>query len=197
MAANRNLILAGVKGGGTAGSALALFGPSGTTLPTAASGTGSTLDSALKDAGWCTEDGLKKAVNESQQTIKAFGTNSPVRKLTTESEVSFELTFLESNPTVIEIYNRLPLGSVTVDTTDGSFDFTEGQPNVVDMCAVFDLVDGGNLVRAVVPQLEVTGRKEFNIKSSEAVTYGVTLTAYPGSDGVAVHWYYLLSDLAV
>lgn len=194
---NRQLILAGVKGGGTGGSTLASFGPLATPLPTAATGTGATLDTDLLDAGWCSEDGLKKAVDEAQSTIKAFGNNAPVRKLTTSSETTFELTFLESGTTPIEIYNRLPLGSVDVDTADGSFDFTEGEPRVEQMCAVFDLADGPNRIRAVVPQLEVTGRKEFNIKASEAIMYGVTLTAYPGSDGVAIHWYYVVDALKV
>jgi hypothetical protein len=192
---NRQLILAGVKGGGAGGSTLANFGPLGTPLPTAAIGVGATLDEDLYDAGWCTEDGLKKAVDEAQQTIKAFGSNAPVRKLVTSSETTFEITFLESGTTPIEIYNRLPLGSIEVDPATGAFDFTEGEPRTEQMCAVFDLADGPNRIRGVVPNLEVTNRKEFNIKASEAVMYGVTLTAYPGDDGVAIHWYYVVDGL--
>lgn len=192
---NRDLILAGVKGGGVAGSALAMFAPPGTSLPTAAAGTGSALDSAFQDAGWCSEDGLKKAVDEQIQTIRAFGSNFPVRKLITSSETTFELTMLESNPTSIAVYNRLPLDEIVPDV-NGAFDFTEGEPRTEEMCAVFDLVDGSNRIRAVVPQLEVTGRKEFGIKSADPVQYGVTMTAYPGSDGVAIHWYYVVAALA-
>jgi hypothetical protein len=195
---DRSLILAGVKGGGTGGSALAMFAMPGTAVPTAATGTGATLDAAFFDAGWCSEDGLKKAVDEAQSTIKAFGSNAPVRKLTTSSETTFELTFLESNPVAVSVYNRLPLsgtGSITV-AADGSFDFTEGEPRTQEMCAVFDLVDGPNRIRGVVPSLEVTGRREFSIKSADPVQYGVTLTAYPGTDGVAIHWYYLVAGLA-
>jgi hypothetical protein len=192
---NRNLILAGVKGGGASGSALGMFAPPGTTLPTKAVGSGSALDVSFEDVGWCTEDGLKKAVDEATSTIKAFGSNAPVRKLVTSSETTFEITPLESNPTVIELYNRLPLGELTV-AADGSFDFTEGEPRSEQYSAVFDLVDGPNRIRAVVPILEVTGRKEFNIKSAEAVQYGMTFTCYPGSDGVAIHWYYVVAGLA-
>lgn len=192
---DRSKILAGVKGGGAGGAALSMFAPPGTPLPTKAVGTGSTLDLDFLDAGWCSEDGLKKAVDEAQTTIKAFGSNAPVRKLTTSSETTFEITFLESNTTALEIYNRLPLGSLVPDST-GAFDFTEGEPRVEEMCAVFDLVDGANRIRGVVPQLEVTGRKEFNIKSADPVQYGVTLTAYPGEDGVAIHWYYVVAAYA-
>lgn len=191
---NRNLILSGVKGGGTSGSALAMFAPLNTTLPTKAVGTGSALNVAFLDAGWCSEDGLKKAVDEATTTIKAFGSNAPVRKLVTSSETTFEITFLESGTTPIEIYNRLPLGDIDV-AADGSFDFTEGEPRTEQYAAVFDLVDGPNRIRAVVPILEVTGRKEFEIKSAAAVQYGVTLTAYPGTDGVAIHWMYVVDAL--
>jgi hypothetical protein len=194
---NRDLILAGVKGGGVSGASLAMFAPTGTALPTKAIGTGSTLNVAFKDAGWCSEDGLKKAVDEATSTIKAFGSNAPVRKLVTSSETTFELTFLESGTTPVEIYNRLALGALTVDTSDGSFDFTEGAPRTAQYASVFDLVDGANRIRAVVPIVEVTGRKEFSISSASAVQYGVTLTAYPGTDGVAIHWYYVVDALSV
>lgn len=192
---NRDLILAGVKGGGSGGSALAMFAPTGTTLPTAATGTGSNLDAAFADAGWCSEDGLKKAVDEATATINAFGSNSPVRKLVTSSEVTFEIVFLESGPTPLEVYHRLPLGSIEPDAT-GAFSIDEGEPRVEIISGVFDLVDGPNRIRAVVPQMEVTGRREFAIKKSDPVTYGVTLTAYPGSDNVAITWHYVLAALA-
>lgn len=192
---NRNNILAGVKGGGATGSALAMFAPAGTVMPTKAIGTGSVLAPAFKDVGWCSEDGLKKAVDENVTTIRAFGSHAPVRKLITTSETSFELTPLESNPTVIELYNRLPLGSITVLATDGSFDYTEGEPGSQQYGAVFDLVDGPNRIRGVVPILEVTGRKEFSIQAANPVNYGMTFTAYPGVDGVAIHWYYVVDSL--
>lgn len=191
---NRDLILAGVKGGGVSGASLAMFAPAGTVLPTKAVGTGSVLAVAFKDGGWCSEDGLKKAVDEATTTIKAFGSNAPVRKLVTSSETTFELTMLESNTTAIEVYNRLPLGSLTPDAT-GAFDFTEGEPRTEEIVGVFDLVDGPNRIRAVVPIMEVTARKEFSIASANPVQYGVTLTAYPGTDGVAIHWYYVVDGL--
>lgn len=193
MTANRDLILAGVAGGG-AGSALAWFGPKGTTMPTSHS---TALDAAMKDAGWITEDGLTKAVEENATDINAFGSTVPVRSLTTRSKVTFSLAFLESNVVALSVYNRLPLtgtGALTV-ATSGALDFTEGQARTIEYAAVFDVVDGANLIRAVVPTLQVTDRTEFAVKAGESITYGVTCTAYPGSDGVAVHWYYLLDAL--
>lgn len=197
MTANRDLILAGVAGGGS-GTSLSWFGPKGTTLPTSAAGVGATLDTALKDAGLITEDGLRKGVDENSSDVNAYGVTVPVRTLTTRSKITFGLTFLESNPIVLSIYNRLPLtgDDALVVGTDGSLDFTEGVQRVAEYSAVFDIIDGANHIRGVVPVLQVTDRTEFNVKAGEPITYGVTLTAYPGSDGVAVHWYYILDALA-
>lgn len=192
---NRDLIIAGVKGGGATGAALANFSPLGTALPTAATGAGSALNVAFRDGGWCSENGLKKAVSEANTTVKAYGAGAPVRKLVTSIETTFELEFLESGTTPIEVYQRMALGTLAPDTA-GAFDFTEGQINTQQYSSVFDLVDGPNRIRAVVPILEVTDRKDFEFKSASVVQYGVTLTAYPGSDGVSIHWYYLVAGLA-
>lgn len=198
MAANRNLILAGISGGGAAGTALANFAPKGTTLPTAATGAGSALDPAYKDAGWVDTQGLRRQVNESTQEIDAYGVVVPVRILISKSKVDFEINFLESNTTTLAIYHRLPLvgtGSLTPDAS-GNVDFTEGEARLQEYTAVFDIVDGANLVRACVPALQVTGRQQFQASAGSPLTYGVTLTAFPGSDGVAVHWFYHLPALA-
>lgn len=195
MSANRDLILAGIAGGGT-GSSLAWFGPKGTTMPTAASGTGSTLDVAMLDAGWISEEGLRKGVDENVTDINAYGATVPVRSFVTRSKLTFGLTFLETNKVTLSVYNRYPLtgaGSLTI--ASGKTDFTEGAARSIQYAAVFDAVDGANKLRIVVPVLEVTERAEYNVKAGEAITYGITATAYPGSDGVAAHYYYEVAGL--
>ncbi|TAK89386.1 MAG: hypothetical protein EPO06_12045 [Burkholderiaceae bacterium] len=195
MTANRDLILAGVAGGGEAGNALAWFAPKGTTLPTAID---DDLDAAFLDSGWVTEDGLKKAVSESTNDVKGFGTQVPLRVLTTESKVTFEIAFLESGVVPLSIYNRLSIDTGDILTPDGNgrVDFTEGRRRTIEYAAVFEIVDGLNLIRAVVPALQVTDRKEQSIKAGDPITYGVTLTAYPDDEGVAIHWFYQLDALA-
>ncbi len=192
--ANRDLILAGIAGGGTGGSALAYLAPKGTTMPTTPSGS---LNVAFLDMGWITEDGLTKGVDETSTDINAYGSQVPVRTLTTRSKLTFGLAFLQSGPDQLAVYNRLPLtgtGSITVSSA-GDFDFTEGQSRVAEYAAVFDVVDGLNKIRCCVPVLQVTERGEFGVKAGEAITYPITCTAYPGSDGVAAHWYYHLDAL--
>ena len=194
MAGNRDLILAGVSGGGT-GSSLSWFAPKGTTMPTA---TTTALNAAFKDGGWVTEDGLRRAVEEQVQQIRAYGSAQPVRTLKTSKETRFEIGFLESGVVPISLFHSLPLtgtGSLTVAPLTGGFDFVEGPARTQEYAAVFDIVDGLNMIRAVAPVVEVTNTREFDVKAGSPIAYGMTLTAYPGSDGTAVHWYYILDAL--
>ncbi len=197
MTANRNLILAGMNGGGTAGTALASFAPLGTVAPTAAVGAGSTLGSGWYDPGWCTEDGLTRSVDLNTNEINAYGSAVPVRIIKTSRVTTFNIGFLESNPVSLAIYHELPLtgpGALVPDSS-GAFDFTEGKARTQLYAAVFDVVDGANHIRAVAPQVEVTGQEDFSAAPGNPVQYQVTLTAYPGTDGTAIHWYYVLDAL--
>jgi hypothetical protein len=193
MTANANLILAGVSGGGAGGTALAYFGATGTTAPTDAS---TALNAAFKDAGWCSEDGLTRAVSESSNKIKAYGTGAAVRTLVTESDLTFQLKMLETNVTSLAVYHRLPLTAITPAATTGAFSVTEGASRTQKYAAVFEMVDGVNKIRGYAPSVEVTDREEFKAANGEVLAYGVTLTAYVGSDGVAVHWHYAIPALA-
>jgi hypothetical protein len=200
--ANRNLILAGMNGGGAAGTALANFAPLGTPMPTSIVPAGPgpdpdyELDPAFLDAGWITEDGLTRAVDVNTNEVNAYGSAVPVRIIKTTRTVTFSIGFLESNPVSLAIYHELPLGdpAVTPDA-DGALYFTEGRARTQLYAAVFDIVDGPNHIRACVPQLEVTGQEDFSAQPGNAISYGVTFTAYPGSDGVAIAWAYLLDAL--
>jgi hypothetical protein len=194
MTANRNLILAGMNGGGAAGTALAMFANVGATMPADATADPSPATDWF-DPGWITEDGLTRAVNVNTNDVNAYGSAVPVRIIKTSRTTTFSIKFLESNPVSLAIYHELPLGDITVDTTDGSFDITEGGARSQLYAAVFDIVDGANHVRALVPQLEVTGQEDFAAAPGAPLTYGVTFTAYPGSDGVAIHWFYVLDAL--
>ncbi len=187
MSTNSSAVLAGV--GPTS---LAWFAPLGTTLPTT---TGATLNAAFLDAGWCTDDGLKRAAEVETTDIKAYGSGQPVRVLKTTRKATFEIGFLESNTTVLELYHELPLGSLTPDV-DGEFDFTEGPARTQLFAAVFDIIDGTNKIRAIAPRAEVTSIKEFEAKSTDSIKYGINVTAYPGGDGTAIHWIYKVPSLA-
>ena len=188
--ANNNNILAGVAAGG-AGLSLAWFAPEGTAAPTSAT---VALAAAWKDAGLCTENGLSIKVSESSKDIQAFGSGAPVRTLVTNSKLTFDLAFLESNPISLAVYNRLALDTIKPDAT-GAFDFGVGDHRSQKYAATFDVVDGANHLRFYCPSVEVTDRQDLAVQAGSEISYGVTLTAYPGSDGVAVHEFYVVNAL--
>jgi hypothetical protein len=146
------------------------------------------------DAGWISDKGLVAKLQESTKEITAFGTTSPVRTLITQAKQNFDVTFLESNPVSLAVYNRKPLGSLTPDGT-GAMSFSTGKPDLPHFAACFDIVDGANHIRAYCADVAVTGRVDLAAQAGQEIAYGVTLTAYPGSDGNAIQWFYLLDAL--
>ena len=188
--ADANYILAGIAGGGASGSELAYFAPTGSTAPTNAT---AALDAAFLPAGYVSEDGLTKGVDEDTNTIRAYGSYAPVRTITKSSTVTFQCQFLETNKVSVAVYQRLGLSAITV--TAGAFSVTEGPARTQRYAGVFEVIDGSRLCRVYCPLLEVTDREEFKVGAGEAVLYGVTMTAYPGTDGVAAKYFYVIPGL--
>jgi hypothetical protein len=87
---------------------------------------------------------------------------------------------------------------VTVTTTTGGAvgqlltitDDTTGVRDVRAFC--FDMLQGTNHIRFYVPQGEVTDVKNPVYKTDSLIEYGVTITAYPTSSGIAVQRQFLL-----
>ncbi len=188
MTANLDAIIAGVNFGANG---LASFAPVGTVMPTSAT---ASLNVAFRDAGVISEDGLKKTAAVEATDVRGFGFTGPVRTLKTTRKTTFELTMMETNTTSLEVYNELALGSITVGV-GGEIDFTEGEARTQKYAMVVDMIDGVNHMRGVARTVEVTNAKEMEIKAGVPVTWGVTMTAYPGSDGVAIHWYLVIPAL--
>jgi hypothetical protein len=188
-------ILAGVEAGGATGLSLLHVAPIGSTAPTAAA---SVLDAAFLDAGLVTTDGLSYNVAETINNINAFGSNTPVRKVPTSSDQTFGVTLLESNAVSLALYHRLPLagtGSLAPVAGTGAMAFTTGAIRREQFAAVLDIVDGDNRLRAYAPLCEVTDRGNFQVSQGNPAQYPVTVTAFPGSDGVAIHWFYVVANL--
>ncbi len=190
MGDNANLLV-GSSAGGSDGTGLAWFAPSGSTLPTTAS---ASLDAAFLNAGLITEDGISASFSEDSQEIRAYGTQVSQRTVITGQTTTMGLTFLESNEVSLAVYHRKALGSISPAVSTGAFSVTTGTFTRQLYAAVFDVIDGTNRVRAVCPSVEVTNRGDMQISSGNAITYEVTLTLYPVS-GVSIQWYYAIPNL--
>lgn len=192
MTANTSAIITAISGGGSAGTALAWFAAVGSTAPTDST---TALAVAFKDAGWCSADGLTGKVAVEKNTVKPFGATSPVTEVVTSTEESFQVTFLESNAIAVAVYFGKGLTSIVPGTGTGVFSVSTGTASLQRYAAVFDVGDGTNTIRHYCPQVSVTDRGDFTLKPGEPVSYSVTLTAYVGSDGVAVTRFYKVPAL--
>lgn len=191
MGDNRN-ILAGTGAAGADGTGLGWFAVTGSTAPTDAT-TG--LAAAWKNAGMITENGLTGKVNTSSKDIKAYGSVQIQRKIVTDSSLSFDVAFLETNARVIELYFGLAFNTLSPTVGTGAFNWTFGTYTRQLVAATFDMIDGTNRIRMYCPQVEVTDRKDFQVQNGSEVSWGVTLTAYPNTSGVTMQTYAVVPAL--
>lgn len=189
-------VLAGIAGqGGTPN--LAYFAPLNTALPTDAT---TALPAAWLTAGFITEAGLTIASATATTDIPAYGVSTPVRTLITGETRTGSLTFLETNPVTQAIYRRLPLpgqaGAPTVTAATGAMSMAEGVARTASYAAIFAATDGVNIIRKVVPNIQITDRGDEVISQAAAITYPVTFTAYPDSSGNSIYTYMIVPNLA-
>ena len=164
--------------------------PIGTTLPTDAT---TALDAAFVCLGYVSEDGLKNNNELSVEAIKAWGGNIVYRSLT-EMNDEFSLSLIETeNVDVLKtVYGE---SHVTVDADNNvSVDVVGEDP--IERVWVFELaLRGGKAKRIVVPDGAITSRDEISYTDSDAVAYGITISAYPDSSA-STHKEYLEGSTA-
>ena len=152
--------------------------PIGTTLPTDAT---TALDTTkFVCLGYVSEDGLSNNNELSVEAIKAWGGNIVYRSLT-EMNDEFGLALIETeNPDVLKtVYGE---SHVTVDASGNiSVDVVGEDP--IERVWVFELALRGNRARRIViPDGAITSRDEITYNDSDAVAYGITISAYPDAN---------------
>jgi hypothetical protein len=193
---NTNLVLAGTGAAGTTGASLVWVAPTSGANTTAPTDATTALAAGWKDCGYIDTSGVTVNFSESKKDIYAYGVEPPVRELVTQSTETFDITFLENNTTVIELFYRLTLGSITVTTGTGAFTaVTTGPARVTFFQLVIDMVDGTNHIRKYAPKAQVTDRKGQQIQAGTEITYGTTMTVYPDNAGNATYNWHVLPSL--
>lgn len=154
-----------------AGSGQCLSGPHATTLPADIDDM-TALDPALVDLGIVSEDGLEHAFSVDKTVIKDWQ-GQPVRTIGTSTEITFKLTFLETNAEVLAHY----YGTEVVAAGTGS-KITLGQPADPAYAMVIPVQDSstGSLRVYVLPRVEVMERESQTVKPDET-GYGLTYQA--------------------
>ena len=152
--------------------------PKGTTLPTDAT---TALAGAFVCLGYVSEDGLSNNNEMTVNAIKAWGGQIVLRSLT-ELNDEFTLALIEAeNEDVLKaVYGD---DNVTVDA-GGNITVDVVAENPTEAVWVFELVlRGGRAKRIVIPSGAVTSRDQITYNDSDAVAYGITVSAYPDANG--------------
>lgn len=152
--------------------------PIGTTLPTDAT---TALDAAFVCLGYVSEDGLTNNNEMDVSAIKAWGGAIVYRSLT-ELDDNFALTLIESeNVDVLKaVYGDANVTTDANGTTKVEVIAEDPQEKVW----VFELaLRGSKAKRIVIPDGAVTAREAITYNDSDAIGYGITVSAYPDSNG--------------
>lgn len=152
--------------------------PLSTTLPTDAI---TALDAAFVCLGYVSEDGLENNNELDVSEIKAWGGNIVYRSLNGLDD-TFSLSLIESE-NVDVLKNVYGDANVTVDANDNvTINIVAEDPQ--EKIWVFELaMRGGRAKRIVIPDGAVTARETITYNDSDAVAYGITVSAYPDSTG--------------
>ncbi len=175
MALNSELARLGVTG--------ALWvAPMGTTAPTGMED----WPDGFEDLGYISDDGVTESVDEDTEDFTPWQSNTPIRTEITSSVKTFQCTLWESKAATIGLFYRIGTSEMSTDS-DGVVSFAEkGKPHRDPRCFGLDVIDGTYHRRIIVPYGEVTERGDISYKSDEMIGYEITISAYPGSDGVSV-----------
>lgn len=147
-------------------------GPTSSSAPT---GSSSTL-TGFTDLGYVSADGITETIDKTTSQIRAWQGGALVREVTSEGTYSVQLTFIETNQDVLELYFG---SSITSGELDGDPTQSGGRKSFV-----IDVVDGSIVERTYIPAGEVTAVGERVLASGEAIGYNVTITAYADTSNV-------------
>lgn len=141
----------------------------GATTATAPTASDSVL-TGFTDLGYVTADGIAHAIDKSTNQIRGWQNADLVREVVTEATETFTFALLETSEAVLELYFGATMvgGKIEINPSN-----TGGRKSFV-----IDVVDGDKVIRHYIPSGEVMAVQEQVIANGEALTYGVTITAY-------------------
>lgn len=148
----------------------------GATSATAPTSTTATL-TGFTELGYVSADGVEFATDKTTNQIRAWQNADLVREVITESTVTYTFSLLETNQDVIETYFGATMTGGKIELNPSN---TGGRKSFV-----IDIVDGDKAIRHYVPSGEILSVEAQTVQNGEAVSYGVTVTAYADEGRVA------------
>lgn len=158
-------------------------GATSATLPTNAT---AALHSSLSGLGYVSEDGLTQTKNGDVTQVRAWG-GAVVRVIKTTDDLSYSWSFLETTrATLIEAF-----GTANVSAVDayGGYSVTLNSTQIGTRTFVFDMLDGTQAIRIVVPVGQIDGNVTVNFVDGAPVAFPVNLIALADSSGNKAYLY--------
>lgn len=142
--------------------------------------------------GYLGPDGLNSPRGEERQEFTPWQSASPIRTQVTTTTKTFSFEAWESNFQVVSLYYQVDAADMTAGSAlnAGVIRFDEqARPAPQRRAFGIDVVDGDFHHRRFLPNAEITTRGDVVNQTASIIRYPLTITAYPGADGVAVrHW---------
>lgn len=160
--------------------------PVGTTLPES---TSASLNTAFKNLGYISTDGVTNSNSMSSNDVKAWGGNT-VLNTQTDKPDTFKFKLLEVlNVDVLKtVYGS---SNVTENSASGEIEITANAEELTEMSWVIDMVlRKGTKKRIVIPSAKVSAIADIVYKDDDAVAYDTTISAVPDEDGNS-HYEYI------
>lgn len=163
-------------GGGVA------FAAGGTTLPTSAT---AALAAAFKNFGYISTDGVRRSIDITSETIKAWG-GDVVAVLNNEKVETFTFKILEvDNVDALALIFGTASGALNTGITVQS-KFPENTENVY---AITMALKDGYVERLVIPKGVITSIGEISYVDNDVTGVEITVTALADSTGVTCYDY--------
>lgn len=167
----------------------------GATTLAAPTGATTALATGFADLGAITTAGITENASQTRTDFKRWGNVNVFKSVITDQKHTFDVSFLESNPNVLSLYYRTGTAP-TPDATSKELTIVDDTTGARDKRSiVFDLLDGTNKIRFYLPAAEVTATKNPVYKTDSLIEYGVTITAYPNTAGIAVQRFFKLNAI--
>lgn len=156
--------------------------PLGSTLPTDAT---SALDAAFVGLGYVGEDGLTEAAERTTDKIKAWGGDT-IKVVQTDFSATFSWSFAEAtNGEALKVV----YGEDNVTVVGNAIEIGVSSDQLPHACYVFEMQDGDNRMRIVVPDGQITEVGEITYTDGGIVLYQVTLEAFKDETGKQYYKY--------
>lgn len=137
-------------------------------------------DAGFDDLGYVTDAGVVQSMATNVNDIVAWQNGDTVRKVQTSHDVTYALALLETNPHTLAAYYGAQDSESEVKVTGAVMPRLKW---------VIDVVDGDERIRVAIPDGQVTERGDVSYVNGGAVTYPLTITAFPDTEGVKAYIY--------